>query len=221
MDFTKEELGKEIWKDCVGYEGLYQVSDLGRVRSIKNNKFLKGGFCNMGYHHVSLCKKGKCTTTSIHRLVMLTFKGKSELQVDHINRVKNDNRVINLRYCTPRENTSFATSPAHTSSFIGVHFDKYKNKWISSIRIKKQGFNLGSFDREIDARDTYLKALYEWENLGVKPFNPRGLLILNLNTGVFYYSITEARIAYNLKNDMQLYYMLTKRTKNKTDLIIV
>ena len=101
---------KEIWKDIPEYEGVYQVSNLGRVRSLKwgKQRILKGGKNPKGYSLASLCKDGNVITNKIHRLVMLAFVGESDLQVNHINGIKTDNRLENLEYCTGPENIQHA-----------------------------------------------------------------------------------------------------------------
>lgn len=113
----------EKWKDIKGYEGLYQVSNLGRVRSLDrsikvNNscsrvykgKILKGNLGTNGYLYVILSKDGVCKTKYIHNLVAPTFHNRIEgYDVDHINSIKTDNRSDNLRYITHFENASRAT----------------------------------------------------------------------------------------------------------------
>ena len=99
---------EEYWKDVPGYEGEYQVSNLGRVKSFvqnKNGKILKTHL-QEGYQRVALTKDKTHKQYGVHQLVMLTFigdcpKGK---EIDHINTIRNDNRLENLRYCTRQEN---------------------------------------------------------------------------------------------------------------------
>lgn len=105
---------EEIWKDIEGYEGLYQVSNLGNVRSsfylktykITKIKLLKPEVTNVGYLRVCLVKNNLRYRYSIHRLVVEAFIGKINdgLQVNHINGVKTDNRVENLEIITQAEN---------------------------------------------------------------------------------------------------------------------
>lgn len=96
---------QEIWRDIKNYEGLYQISSLGNVKSLRNNKILKPGIRNE-YYIVSLCKGGKQKSKTIHRLVAKTFipNPKNKEQVNHIDGNKLNNRIENLEWCTNQEN---------------------------------------------------------------------------------------------------------------------
>lgn len=111
----------EEWKDIKGFEGRYQVSNLGRVRSLKTfmsshgtvyeiDKItvFKPGYCgrNGGYQCVGLMKNGKRNRYRVHRLVADAFipNPNNFPMIDHINRNKSDNRVENLRWCDGKEN---------------------------------------------------------------------------------------------------------------------
>ena len=105
----------EIWKDIKGFEGLYQASNLGRVKSLKRpyglkEKILKPGLA-CGYYQVQLCKNSKVKFYYVHRLVWEAFNGSipEGLQVNHINEIKSDNRLENLNLMTPKENTNYGT----------------------------------------------------------------------------------------------------------------
>lgn len=106
---------EEIWKDIKGYEGLYQVSNLGRVRSFFNSRTHKltdtpvlrtPGNLRAGYLNLILCKNGKRKTVMIHRVVAETFipNPDNKRTVNHIDGNKTNNRVDNLEWNTDSEN---------------------------------------------------------------------------------------------------------------------
>ena len=97
---------KRKWRPVVGYEGLYLVSNYGEVKSAVNGKVLKL-VDSHGYKFVNLSRGGKTKSIAVHRLVCMAFNGmpKDEnLQVDHLNMVRSDNRPENLEWVTPKEN---------------------------------------------------------------------------------------------------------------------
>lgn len=109
-----------MWKDIKNYEGLYQVSTDGCVRSLdrkiktlRGNWFYKGKILKKnvgtnGYYYVVLSKNSRTKTAYIHKLVADTFleKPNKEFVVDHINENKLDNRLVNLRYLSNFDNIS-------------------------------------------------------------------------------------------------------------------
>ena len=98
-----------IWKDVIGYEDLYSVSNTGSVLGKKSNKVLKP-FCSRGYARVSLSKEGKTTHVSVHKLVATHFipNPNNKPQVNHINGDKLTNTAINLEWVTCSENHKHA-----------------------------------------------------------------------------------------------------------------
>ena len=140
----------EIWKDMIGYEGLYQVSSLGRVRSLsrisedKNGKVIsvKGkirkqySFKN-GYNVVRLSKNGKTLTVSCHRKIAEAFLPNPEKlpQVNHINGNKNDNRIENLEWVTISENVKHGYRIGHSDKKGEKHHsNKLKESDVFEIR---------------------------------------------------------------------------------------
>ena len=103
---------KEIWKDCKGYEGLYQVSNLGRVWSIRSQKYLNGSIDKDGYIQVYLtAKNGKCKKERVHRLVALVFLDNPTRMpvVNHIDENKENNCVDNLEWTSIKDNANHGT----------------------------------------------------------------------------------------------------------------
>lgn len=113
----------EEWRDIEGYEGIYQVSNEGRVRSLDRyvngngrngclklvkSKILKQSLHPFGYWQVNLHKDGVQKTEKIHQLVAKTFipNPENKPHIDHINTIRTDNRVENLRWCTAKENVN-------------------------------------------------------------------------------------------------------------------
>jgi len=133
---------KEIWVDIPGYEGLYKVSNIGRVFSIRNNIILKYRIHNRGYNRVSLCSD-KTIDKLVHRLVAESFYGKSCLDINHIDGDKKNNNLDNLEYCTKKENTNHAIK----IGLIDVKGEnsvcgKLKNKDIYLIRKLHTEYNI-------------------------------------------------------------------------------
>ena len=111
-EFSKTELAQERWKDIDCYDGMYQVSDLGRVRSLKFGKVrvLRASNNNSGYLLVDLCKDGKRHRFLVHRLVAQAFipnNDDAKNEINHRNEIKSDNRVSNLEYCDRRYNNTY------------------------------------------------------------------------------------------------------------------
>ena len=163
---------KEIWKDVPNYEGYYQVSNHGRVKS--TSRFVKNKYegltywkerilkpsLSSGYYVVKLSKERK-KVIKVHQLVAMAFLNHKPcgmmLVVDHINNIKTDNRLENLQVITTRENSS--KDKNGTSKYTGVCWSKRCDKWESNIFINGKQIFLGLFESEKEASTTYQNKL--------------------------------------------------------------
>lgn len=169
----------EKWKDVIGYEGLYQVSSKGRVRSVDRLVSSAGRFRKEkgrvkalsanhdGYPRVGLYKGGKGKYFSVHRLVAAAFIPNPENKplVDHINGTRNDNRVKNLRWATHSQNNAHCHSTSRNSGIVGVRRRDAckKNPWEVSGSVGGKEITIGYFPTlplAIQARKKHLKEVF-------------------------------------------------------------
>jgi hypothetical protein len=155
----------EQWKDIEGYEGMYQVSNLGRVKSLPRpyrtkEKILKGGFDTGGYPHVALRKDNKLQVVRVHVLVAKAFLGHEpcghQVVVDHLDDDKTNNRVSNLNLTTQRDNCS---RRGGSSKYAGVYFFKRDKNWRAYIDIDGKREQLGTYPTEDEAYQARLQKL--------------------------------------------------------------
>lgn len=105
----------EYFKDIPGYEGRYQVSNHGRVFSLKTEKILKPIRCATGYLYAHLSNGGRAQKKVIHRLVMLTFCGRSLLTVNHKDFNRTNNHLDNLEYLSIGDNIRHSAATGRLS----------------------------------------------------------------------------------------------------------
>ena len=150
----------EIYKDIIGYEGIYQVSNLGNIKSYKNGKErqLKLSKNSDGYLVVGLRIDNVAKTKKVHQLVAEVFLNhkvcRLELVINHIDFDKTNNKLDNLEVVTVRQNTNrkhIKSSSIHT----GVCWDKSRNKWVSHIYLNGKLKHIGRFENELDASEAY------------------------------------------------------------------
>ena len=160
---------EEIWKDIPDYDGVYQVSNLGNVRSFKNNrhgltnkpKLLKRGLSSNGYLTVNLWRNKVKKAFCVHVLVAMAFLNHTpngyKIVIDHINNDKLDNKVSNLQLTTNRHNSS--KDRKGKSQYTGVGWNKALNKWQSRIVINGKLKHIGYFTCELQASKAYQQQL--------------------------------------------------------------
>ena len=159
----------EIWADIPNYEGIYQASNLGRVKSLDRisgekrprrikEKILAVYYCTNGYQFHILSKDGKPRDRLTHRLVASAFYGVSDLVVDHLDGDKKNNHIDNLEYVTQRENSCRGNKcdkkEGKSSEYRGVVLDD--GAWHARKRIDGKFTYLGRYKNEIDASEAYL-----------------------------------------------------------------
>ena len=153
----------EIWKDIAGYEGLYQVSNLGRVRSVKHGKIrlLKLGTDGHGYFQIKFSRGGKMKEFPVHRLVAEAFipNPSNFPVVNHKDENPANNTVNNLEWCTVKYNTNYGSCQGRRSAKIlngplakaVLQYDKSGNlvsEWPSVLEVQRQtGFVQSSISR--------------------------------------------------------------------------
>jgi len=151
----------EEYKDIIGYEGLYKISNLANVKSFKLNK-IDGRILKLSlrgdYSMVRLYKDNKPKTHSIHRLVGQAFiENPNDYNcIDHINQNKLDNRLENLRWITKSGNCRNKTiRKSNKSGYRGVCWNKQQQKWWARINIDKKEVFLGCYDNPEEASKIY------------------------------------------------------------------
>lgn len=172
---------KEIWKDIPNYEGYYQVSNFGNVKSLPREvRHPKGGITklkgktlalcigSMGYYIVILRIKGNKKTKRVHQLVAEAFLGHKPCGytkvVNHIDFNPLNNHVNNLEIITQRKNTNQKHLKSK-SKYVGVTWRKAKKKWVATIRIGNKRKQIGSFTDEKEASKAYKREVKRIEQL--------------------------------------------------------
>ena len=149
----------EIWKDIPEYEGLYQVSNLGNIKSLPKEHNLKNGHGyiqkekvlkpyknNKGYLQVTLIKDNKHIKKQIHRLVGEVFIKNTNhyIEINHKNENKSDNRVENLEWCNHKYNSNYGKRNKKISQALNKKINQYDlnghfiRTWNSQLEIQKE-----------------------------------------------------------------------------------
>lgn len=173
---------EEIWKDIPGYEGYYQVSDLGRVKSLertvdagwcirpKYERILVPNLSKSGYYKNTLSIYKSKKQLLVHQIMAITFLGhkidKFKIVVNHIDGDRLNNVLSNLELVTHRENVTRryrCDSNRVTSKYPGVWWHKSKSRWVAAIYMDGIQVRLGQFKSEVEASYAYEKKLEEYQ----------------------------------------------------------
>jgi hypothetical protein len=192
----------EIWKDIPGYEGYYQVSNEGRVKSLDRtisrlgkDRFIKGKLFSLSvsgsnpYYSVSLSKKGVIKKFRVHTLVAMAFLDHKpcgyEAIVDHINRNTTDNRVENLRVVSARE-SAHNRKNGDSSKLLGAYWCNTDKSWISRIKVDGKPHLIGYFKSDKDASKAYKDVCERYESTGVLDYSMYKKTVTSKYKGVHY-----------------------------------
>ena len=143
----------EEFRDIPGYEGVYEVSNLGRVKNVETGRILKPGKITTGYLQVNLCKNGTRRKALIHRLVAYAFLSnpKNLPQVNHKDEDKTNNTVDNLEWCDCQYNINYGTRNERLIEKMGkpvLQFDLQGNfirEWPGVRKVEEElGINNGN-----------------------------------------------------------------------------
>ena len=160
----------EEFRPIKGYEGIYEVSNIGRIKSLDrtkrqwrgghirvSEKILKTPTNPRGYNIVSLSREGKCKTFNVYLLVAFVFLNhnpiSTDLVVDHIDNNKSNDCLDNLQLITHRENST--KDRKRKSKYRGVSWHSRHSKWIARIQINGKRKYLGSYIDELEASRAY------------------------------------------------------------------
>lgn len=171
---------KEVWKDIPGYEGLYQASTYGRIRSLPrattHGKIRKLSKHKSGYLVFSAWKQGKPKYISVHRAVAEAFipNPNGYQQVNHKDEIKTNNQVNNLEWCTPKYNTNYGTGHKRATlaetngkgskQVLQIKDGNVIHIWESANECQRHGFNQGYISA--CCRGEHKKAYgFEWKYL--------------------------------------------------------
>lgn len=147
---------KEEWRDIVGYEGLYQVSNTGKVKSLNyrktgREKLLKPQTDKNGYLYIGIRKNGKRKFKKIHRLVAEAFLDNPNNlpEVNHKDENPSNNIVCNLEYCNHKYNTNYGTRNIRSKISQSKTVVAYKNgvevlRFSSTAEAQRNGYNSGN-----------------------------------------------------------------------------
>lgn len=142
---------EEVWEDVEGFEGLYKISNLGRVYSLKKDAVMKYKHNNRKYAQITLTKDGKQHYFLVHRLVAMHFIDNPDNlpQVNHKDENKENNAASNLEWCTNKYNALYGTRIERT---------KNNKDYLKSREDMKRKVKGTSFDGEVEVKLNSIKS---------------------------------------------------------------
>jgi hypothetical protein len=157
---------QEIWKEVHGYEGIYEVSNIGNIRSLKFNKIkdIRPGLNTSGYFIVALCKNNNQITKKLHRLIAKSFIDNPENKpcINHKDGNKINNNISNLEWCTFSENNQHAYDIGlkKGTTYLKGKFGKDHHLSMAIIQLSKDNEILNEFGsiREAQRKTGILKS---------------------------------------------------------------
>ena len=162
---------KEIWKDITGYEGIYKVSNLGRVKSLERKvcnsrgyytikeKILKPGKDKDGYLRIYLYKDGIDKNMKIHRLVAQAFVKNNSLfnnEINHIDENKENNCATNLEWCDRKYNNNFGTHIQRVAKAKTGVYNTKKSKPVKCIETGKVYPSIMEVQRQLGFKQQHI-----------------------------------------------------------------
>lgn len=139
----------EIWKEIIGYSGIYVVNPQGKIKSLRTKKIMRTHKNPLGYEFVRLSLSGKSKKHRVHRIVAKAFLDNpfNKPFINHLDSNPSNNHMDNLTWCTQAENIQYAydygnkkptlnrigCKQGSTSKYANVYFDKARNRWIANV----------------------------------------------------------------------------------------
>lgn len=164
----------EEWRAVPGYEGLYEVSNIGNVRNVRRNTLLRLSKDCYGYIQVSLYKNGRRTGLRVHRLVAEAFLPNPDNlpQVNHLDEDKTNNRVDNLEFCTAKYNLNYGTARIRSRNtnikngyWTGLSNEEYRKEYYEEnrekIRETKRKWYENNKEKNREKHKEYMREYYE------------------------------------------------------------
>ena len=156
----------EEWKEIPGYEGLYEVSNMGNVRNIRRNTLLRLSKDCYGYTQVSLYKNSIRTGLRVHRLVAQAFLSNPDNlpQVNHKDEDKSNNRVDNLEWCDSKYNLNYGTARIRSRNtnikngyWTGLSNEEYRKEYYEENREKIRETKRKWYEKNKEKRREYMR----------------------------------------------------------------